>query len=158
MPGSLANLFCGEKRFKNPVPDVLRYSTARVADSHFHALADVPCAHRDRSHAVGLLPNHFTNRVRGIDDQIHHRLIHIAQITMDRRQIRIQFQLHFRHQFPFAAGHGRRAFNSPIEVRRVLFLSIGMGELFHRPHDFADPLHTFQGFRNSRRNLLEQVA
>src|SRR5260370_11078082 len=89
-PGPNTHGFCGEKGIEDPGLDGLRYSWSGVGDFQQHTpLADSFCPHPDGS-APALL---FEGLPR-IDHQIHHHLLQLSGVALDKGKSRVQIRLH----------------------------------------------------------------
>src|SRR5690606_29569528 len=121
------------ERIEDTMADLRRYAAAVVFHGNDHLPLPAPRADADRPLPLAARI-YLADRVRRIDDKVHHDLIDLRRIAGDRRQLRIEVERKLRDVLPFVARHRRSAADRMIEVD-ALHLVARMRELLHSEHD-----------------------
>ena len=167
-PGSFACLFGGEERFKNVIQRRLIHASASVADTQAHEMPGASLRVTLHVSVVDFCRKRADNqspasqhRVARVDRQVRDQLLHHAQVSQHRRQVRSIIALQRNLLSQEAVQHLCDVANDFIQIEdfRLHHLSAAEGQQLPRqirraPGRAGNLLQSLQGV--GRRRLLRQ--
>ena len=94
------------------------------------------------------------DRVGGVDDEVQHHLVDVADVAPYRRQFG-EVGVYVGHVLQLAVGDHEGVADRLVEVDRCLLLVAGVSEGLHRPDDRRHPVHAVQRLADRLRYLLD---